>query len=400
MKRSRKLVASVALLLILLIATAAPAFAQLPEPFCGSLSEEDCAILIDSQDASLAVESSSSYVDVDILIAGIPGLPADELAFNYTQDSVAALDPALALEIAQMQQMPADELMENMDMMTEAVLDLYADIALDTDISFTMPQEVADLASAQAGIEVPNELTAMFRMVDGYGYANIDELAAQIPELEGFSGWYGIDVLSLMQMGFEESMSSANADSPDMAASFTGFGLTSFLNSEEGRAMLEEYVEIERLDDETVDGQDVAVFSSTFDFGRFIGSPVFAEMLMSQRETINTALDMDLSESQLNEALSLLPMFGPMLFTGLDFEIIQRIGLEDYYVYESELTFHWDLSSIIAVARMADASLELPEGIAPVINFDVINNASDFNSIDPIEAPEDAMVIPLEALQQ
>lgn len=399
MKKSGKLVTTVTLLLLLFVATAVPAFAQLPEPFCGSLSEEDCAILADSQDATMAVESSSSYIDVSITIAGIPGLPADELTFNYTQDAVASLDPELAMEIAEMQQMSPDELMENMDGMTEALLDLYANLGLDADISFTMPQEVADMISAQAGgIEVPTELTAMVRMIDGYGYANIDELAAQIPELTGLSGWYGIDVVSLMEMGFEESMSASNTG-PDMAASMTGFGLTSFMNSEEGRAMLEEYIEVERVADATVGDQDVAVFSTTFDFGRFIGSPVFAEILMSQRETINAAIDMDLTESQLNEALSLLPMFGPMLFTGLDFEIVQRIGLEDSYVHESELTFHWDLSSIIAVAQMADASLELPAGIAPVISIDIINDAADFNAIDAIEAPENAMIVPLEAMQ-
>lgn len=398
MKRSGKLVTTVTLLLLLFVATAVPAFAQMPEPFCGSLSDDDCQILVDAQDVSMETESASSYIDVDIMIAGIPGLPTDELSFNYTQDSSVTLDPELAMDIAMMQQMAPEELMDNMDGMVETLLDLYASLGLEADISFTMPQELADMLSAEAGVEVPTELTAMLMMADGYGYANVDELAAQIPELEGVEGWYGIDFVSLMEMGFAESMSD-DSSGPDMAASMTGFGMTSFFNSEEGRAMLEDFIEVERVDDATVDGQDVAVFSTTFDFGRFIGSPVFADLLRSQREMINAAMDMDLSESQLDEMLSLLPMFGPMLFTGLDFEIVQNIGLEDSYIYESTLTFHWDLSSIIAVARMADASLELPEGIAPVIHFDVLNQGSDFNAVDAIEAPEDAMIIPLEAMQ-
>ena len=160
--------------------------------------------------------------------------------------------------------------------------------------------------------------------------------------------------------------------------------------------MLEEFIEVERLADSS-DGN--AVFSTTFDFGRFIGSPIFAELLISQRETLNALMEMDLSENQLNEALSLLPMFGPMLFTGLNFEIVQQIGLDDFYVYGSELTFHWDLSSLIAGASMAGAGLDLPEGIAPVINFDVTNNASDFNAVEAIEAPDGAMIIPREAIQ-
>lgn len=398
MIKSGKLVTTMALSLLLFVLSAVPAFAQLPEPFCGSLSDEDCAILVASQEASLEVESSSSSIDVDILIAGIPGLPADELAFNYAQDASIALDPELALEIAEMQQMPPEELIENMDLMIEALLDLYATIALDMDLSFTMPQELADLASADAGTEIPNELTAMLRIVDGYGYANIDELAAQIEGAEGLQGWYGIDIVSLMELSFEESMSQANPG-PDIAASMTGFGMSSFLNSEEGRALLEEYVEIERVNDVTIDGQEAAVFRSTFDFGRFVGSPLFADLLVSQIGVLNEVADMNLTEAELREMLSLMPMFGPMLFTGLDFGITQRIGLEDFFVHESELVFDWDLSSIIAVAQMAVPDLELPPGIAPVINFGVISDASDFNDVAEIETPEDALIIPLEALQ-
>jgi hypothetical protein len=391
MKKSRKLVMTLGLLLLLLVATAVPAFAQLPEPFCGDLSDDDCAILQQSQDATLELESSSSAINVDILIAGIPGLPADELAFNYMQEGSAALDPELAMQIVEMQQMSPEELMDNMDSMIDTMLSLYENLALDVNVSFTMPQEIADAASAEAGVEIPTTLSAMLRMVDGYGYANIDELAAEIPELAGVSGWYGLDIVSLMEVGFEQSASSSS-DS-DMAASMTGFGMTSFLNSQEGRDMLADYIEVERLDDATVDGQDVAVFRTTFDFGGFVGSPLFADLLLSQREAINEAADMEMSEAELQEMLSLLPMFGPMLFTGLDFEVEQQIGLEDYYVQDSSLVFDWDLSSLIAVARMADASLELPEGIAPVISFNVTNTASDFNAVEEVEAPEDAMIV-------
>jgi len=390
---------TIALLLMLIAASAVPAFAQdIPAPFCGDLSEDDCNILVESQDASLAVESFSNSLDVNILIAGIPGMPADEMAFNYTQDGTYSLDPELAMAITQMQMQDPQALMEDMDGMVDLLLDLYANLGLDMAVSFTMPEEIAALLSEQAGVAVPTTLSAQARMVDGIGYGNIDDLAGEINELSGVSGWYGIDVVSLMQMGFEESMAQAD-QSGNMAASMTGYGLTNFLNTEEGRAMIEEYVEIERGDDETVDGADVAVFNSTFDFGRFIGSPAFADLLTSQLDTINQLAETDLTEEELSQVMTMLPMFGPMLFTGLDFEITRRIDLESYQVVESELDFNWDLSSLIAVAKMADSSLELPEGLSPVINFNVVNNASDFDAIEEITAPEGAMIYPLDALQ-
>lgn len=399
MRKSLMPVMTIALLIMLIAASAVPAFAQdLPAPFCGDLSEEDCTILVESQDASLAVESFSNYLDVNILIAGIPGMPADELAFNYNQDGTYSLDPELAMAITQMQMQDPAALMEDMDAMIELLLDLYANLGFDATVSFTMPEEIAALISEQAGVTVPTTVSAMGRMVDGIGYGNIDELAGEIDELNGISGWYGIDVVSLMQMGFEQSMAQAD-QSGNMAASMTGYGLTNFLNTEEGRAMIEEYVEIERAADETVDGADVAVFNSTFDFGRFIGSPAFAELLVSQLDTINQLAETELTEEELSQVLTMLPMFGPMLFTGLDFEITRRIDLESYQVVESELVFDWDLSSLIAVAQMADSSLELPEGLSPVISLNVVNNAADFDAIEEITAPEDAVIMPLDAMQ-
>ena len=399
MRKSVMPIMTIALLLMLIVASAVPAFAQdMPAPFCGDLSDEDCAILSDSQDASLAVESFSNLVDVNIYFAGVPGLPADELAFNYNQEGTYSLDPALAQQIMEMQMQDPAALMEDMDAMVEVLLDLYANLALNTAVSFTMPQEIADLVSEQAGVTIPTTVSAEAIMADGYGYGNIDDLAAEIEELGAVSGWYGLDIVSLMQMGFEQSMAQAD-QSGNMAASMTGYGMTNFLNTEEGRAMIEEYVTVERGDDETVGDMDVAVFSSSFDFGRFLGSPAFAEMLISQLDTINQLAETDLTEDQLSQVLTMMPMFGPMLFTGLDFEITRRIDLESSQVVESELLFDWDLSSLIAVAKMVDASLELPEGLSPVITIDVVNNVADFDDIDEIAAPADAVIIPLESMQ-
>ena len=95
MRKSVMPVMTIVMLLVLIVASAVPAFAQdMPAPFCGDLSDEDCAILSDSQDASLAVESFSNLVDVNIYFAGVPGLPADELAFNYNQEGTYSLEPA------------------------------------------------------------------------------------------------------------------------------------------------------------------------------------------------------------------------------------------------------------------------------------------------------------------
>ncbi|MBX3015028.1 MAG: hypothetical protein KF832_26145 [Caldilineaceae bacterium] len=393
---------SVALLLsiLLLVCSVMPTFAQeLPEPFCGDLDAEDCDILIASQEAMTTVGSGVYSSEINFLLAGIPGLPLDEVSFSLTQDATYAIDPELALQLAEMQTLPPEELAENMEAMVDLLLEVYATLAYQGEMHLTLPADVAELIAAQAQVPVPEEITVNIVVADGYGYINLDDLAALAPGTEGLEGWAGIDLLTLMKAGLEESA----ASSGDMS-SMAGFGVSNFLTTEEGRAMIEPYISVEREDDGAVDGQDLAVFQSTFNLGAFVGSPLFRDLLISQLDTINALAETELTEQELTESLTMLSFVAPMLFAGLDFHTSQSIGVDDLFVYENDFVFAWDLSSLVAVARMVDSDgsmglSTLLGNVEPVINLEVITSASDHNNAPEITAPEEAQIIPLEALQ-
>ena len=212
-------------------------------------------------------------------------------------------------------------------------------------------------------------------------------------------GWAGIDLLTLMKAGLQEGMQEGAMDS-----SMAGFGVGNFLNSEEGRAMIEPYLIVTRDEDDTVGDQDVAVFTNKVDVGKFVGSPLFRDLVISQLDTINAAAETNLTEQEVTEMLTMLTFVGPMLFAGLDFHTTQAIGVEDFYTYRSDFVFNWDLSSLVAVARMVDSSGEMGLSammgdVAPIINLEIATDASDHNNTPEITAPEDAQIIPLEALQ-
>ena len=102
--------------------------------------------------------------------------------------------------------------------------------------------------------------------------------------------------------------------------------------------------------------------------------------------------------------LTMLSFVGPMLFAGLDFHTTQAIGLEDFYTYQSDFVFAWDLSSLVAVAKMVDSDGQMGLSammgdVAPVINLEIATAASEHNNAPEITTPEDAQIIPLEALQ-
>lgn len=406
MKTSLKNLLTIAVLVALLLVSSAPVFAQdLPAPFCGKLDDEDCEILTKSQLAMTEVSAAVNGSELNIEIAGIPGLPVDELSFQMTQDVSYALDPELAAELIDLQLTPPEKIAKNIEKVLELVVELYSTMAMDDTIYLSIPKEVAALLSQQANFPLPDEISVQFRIVDGYAYLNLDEVAPYVPELQGMKGWVGIDIATLIKSALEEGMAqqAAEMETEQMAASMTGFGINSFLASEEGRALFEEFVEVDRAKDAKIDGQQVAVFESTFDFGGFIASPIFHDLIISQLDMINQMADTSLTKAEVDEAMTLMPLVGPMLFSGLDFKVTQSIGAEDFYVYENSLIFDWDLQSIIAAARMMDADqlgLDLPsEDVAPVIKIDFVSSSSAFNEDPEITAPEDAMIIPLEALQ-
>lgn len=402
MRKSLKKSVMVVLLVFLLLCSAVPSFAQdLPEPFCGALSEDDCGLLVSAQEAALEVGSGVYNSEINFQLAGVPGLPVEEISFNLTQDASYALDPELMAELAAMQMMSAEEMAENMDAMIDLMLNVYATLSYDGEMNLTLPADIAALLSAEAGMPIPEEIRLQIRVVDGYGYLNLEDLIPFAPpeQAEQLQGWAGLDLLTLMKAGLQEGMQAGEMDS-----SMAGFGLGNFLNSEEGRAMIEPYLIVSRDRDDTVGDQDVAVFTNKVDVGKFVGSPLFRDLVISQLDVINEAADTSLTEQEVTEMLTMLSFVGPMLFTGLDFHTTQAIGLEDFYNYRSDFVFNWDLSSLVGVARMVDSDGQMGLSammgdVAPVINFEIATDASDHNNAPEITAPADAQIIPPEALQ-
>lgn len=405
MRNGLKKSAGVLLFVFLLLCSAVPAFAQdLPEPFCGALSEDDCGVLVSSQEAMQEVGSGVYNSEINFLLSGVPGLPVEEIAFTLTQDATYALDPELSAQLAEMQTMTPEEMAENMEAMVDLLLQVYGTLSYDGVMNLTMPEDMAALISAQAQTTVPEEIQLQFRIVDGYGYLNLEDLAAFAPgNEEQLQGWAGIDLLSIMKAGLQQSMQQGAMDTSQMGP-MAGLSIGNLLGSEENRALIEPYISVERQRDETVDDQDAAVFQTTFNMGGFVGSPLFRDLVISQLPTINQLAETNLTEQEVTESLTMLSFVGPMLFTGLDFHTSRTIGLEDLFVYQNDFVFNWDLSSLVGVARMVDSDGQMGLSTmlgdtAPVINLEIATDASEHNAAEAITAPEDAQIIPLEALQ-
>jgi len=394
----------VLLLLTLMLTSTGAALAQSgSEPFCGELSDADCTILADSQKAMMDVESLTTGGEITLKVAGIPNAPVEELAFNIAHDTVIELDPAVMKGLTEMQAQlatakPAD-LQGLMQDYTDLVVKLYSTLGLDLNLTVTLPQEIADLLTEQAGgsVKVPTEIKVKARMVDGYLYVNLDDLAESIPELQEFKGWFGADVASFIRKALDQA-NLQQASSASGAELQAGLGAGTFLSSEQFRTMIDQYVAVERQEDSEVGDQKVAVFGTTFDFGGFVASEAFQDMLKGQLDLINKVGEQQISPQELDEGLLALKFLGPSLFQSLKFEIVKNVGVEDNYIYRSETHFNWDLKTIMGFVAMAQGGGKSPTmpKTAPVINFDVQTDYNDFNAAPTIEKPEDAIIIPLD----
>lgn len=401
----RKNVLMLLLLVAFMIISAGAAFAQdLPQPLCGKLDEADCTILADSQKAMMDVESLTTSSSIDLNLSGIPDLPFDELALNLTQDSTISMDPAVVKSLADFQAQLATAKPSDVEKLTKdytnLIIKLYQTLGLAMDLTLTMPQDIADLLSAQAGgeVTVPEKINIQVRMVDGYLYVNLDKLAEVMPELAEFKGWYGVDMVTLVTKGLEQAEKRQASEVQGFQA---GLGAGTFVSSDAFREMVKDYVNVERQEDDKLDLQTVAVFNTTFDFGGFVASQAFQDLLKGQLDTINQISEQKITAQEFDEGMMGLRFLGPALFQDLKFNVVQNIGEDDSYVYRSETHLSWDLKSLMGFVAMAQGGGKTPAAMpdtAPVISFDVTTDYADFNDTTAIEKPEDAVIIPLDQI--
>jgi hypothetical protein len=393
----RQKILLVLLVLSLLVFTAGPVFGQdMPEPFCGQLSADDCDILKMSQEAQMDVSSMTSSVDASTTVAGLPGLPADELTFNWVQDTTISLDPEVTQKMMEMQMAGAEAIMENMQDFADLTVEFYKTLGLDAKIDLTMPEEIAQLLSAQSGIKVPEELNLQIVLKDGFAYIGTDGLKFLDPKVTDMGDWIGVDLASAVEMGFAQSMKST--DPAQQQAMMQSMAISSMFTSEEIHKLFDEFVQVERLDDGEVNGADVAVFQNGFDFAGFLASPGFWQLIEDNLDTINAMSETPVSAEELQQARMAITFLGPALLQGLKLEATNSIGTEDYYQYAQNVDFNWDLSGLLQFATTAGA---LPAGTPTdgLVSLTVDATNADFNDAPEIATPENAQIVPLAGMQ-
>lgn len=403
MRKSFLLICTVVALL--LAPVSAMAQDGLPPVTCGSLSDDDCAILEGSRDAMLAVTSYSAAVSMETTLEGVPNLP-DELGFSFDAEGVFSMAPEVTARMLELQRGDPANLADNFDELMQVTTDFYSESAVDMNISFALSAGLAELLSAQAGLPLPESLSMPVRLVDGAVFVNVDEIGELTGDDE-VSGWLGIDMVAAMEQSsaaLAEQMESGDAASGASMDALTS-ALAGVSSSQAMAEQFAQFVEVERLDDDEVDGVEVAQFLFTFDLASYVASPEFIEMISAQLEQQMAMAEAmgeapPMSQEDLDMVVEMLPMFAPMLLSGVQFETVKSVGLEDLLVYSTETTVEWDLSQVAAMAgaMMGGAGRPARGAENAFFSFYLSSQYWDFDEEVEVEAPEDAMMVPLDEM--
>lgn len=362
------------LFMIVLLLLGGAAMAQEMPVFCGDLAEADCTLLKDSQAAMTALDSSSVDFEMNFMIDGIPDMDAP-VSFSisgsaaYTGGDAAR---ALASDIS-----PEAMSMEDMAALMTMAADALGVVDLDLQLQLVLPPELV----AEMGAEIPSTITLEVKFVDGTGYLNLDTLKALMGEAE-MSGWYGLDIAGLLRMM-----------GPQLAAMMESMGgmggmSTMGMNPEllamtQDPASLSKFGTIARTDDGS---SDMATFEVTVDLAALYSDPAMAQILRDQMTAQMEMSGEEMTDAELDEIMGMMTQ----MFNDMDITVIEMIGVTDKYVHSTQIAFTMDMTNMMALANQTSD--------APKISFDMTITQDQFNSVPPITAPENAVVIPLESI--
>lgn len=393
----------ICLLLVLAVSllAAAPAAAQdnTGNPFviCGDLSAVDCALLTDAYAKTQELSAYAFDWNFELNVRDLPDMEINPIDMTFgMKGSWSAHGPALdaiaKLRSLYSAQMSADALQTLSQDMPNLMLDLYRGVNFDAELVLQMPQAVADSISQGSDVAFPTEFRMPVRMLDGMVYMDL----GQVRELAGTeypftSDWIGFDLAGLMEIAMHENQKGAGQDA-------FGAGIGTGVATAEVIKALQAFVTVERLDNAALDGQEGAVFRSSYDVVKFLASDVFKEMATQMAKAIETQDPAAAQEIENN--LNMVGFVAPMVFRDLDMTNTTTVGLDDQYIHAIDMAFNWDLAGLMQLAAMSDPQMRasLPDNAQPRVDLTLNSTYSQFGEDQTLEAPADVQIIPLDTL--
>jgi hypothetical protein len=358
-------------------------FAQ--ETLCLNLSETDCELYTGLMESAKFPLSTAFELNIDgaMVVGDIP----QPVEFNvlatgaYVFDSVEA-EAAIAKF--------AD--LSVLDVSLGSILDVtdgvFSAFDAELNVQMTLPPDMGGSAFGPFD----------FWLVDGAGYMDMTPVGVLSGD-PNMAGVMGVDVFDFIEVPLGELKLGDIFERLNSMGDDFEPGDFNMMNDENpfqnvfaqfANQMTEEdlasFISMERLPDETVNGTNVVVFQTTIDFAAIFEVEAIRNQIAAQMEMQGTempeGMDIDTIMSALAKSLA-----------GSTMTVVEKIDPQTAYGIATSITI--DLTIDPAPFNAIEDT-----GMTEPIEFDLTMEMTwtDINSVQSIELPEDAQLIPVETL--
>jgi len=366
--------------ILLLCLSVSVVFAQSDEPtvpFCGDLSESECAA-IDASSAQMAALTSGTSVN-QFKLYGTGGALGDrEVSLILTSDNTFVIDQQTLERLNTLKAMPPDEFAADPNAIAEAAL-MPLDIDTAQAVTLTVSPELATSLSATFHMSVPNTLSFHTRIVNGVIYVRLADFAIFAGKPEWMPEWIGVEARTFLSNTVSTSIANSTINAADiqhalMPPGAALEGTIIYHVPAEDIAAYQDFMKLVALGAGEQNGEAVKVYYLTWDLPRYFGGALFAERM--GQESYPSA------ESRLYGSLATI------LLDGLTTNMRQAIGISDSYVHSADTNVTWAVG-IPGGPPIADR---------PTIGFSLSMHNSNLNQVKQILPPAGAIVLPINLL--
>ncbi len=375
--------------------------------FCGNLAAEDCTLLQESQANAATQTSGSTTMDADLTLRNFGTEAPGEYVISLDAEAVWNGD------FTGMEAMGAASmgLMNDPEQLMTMMADMLEQLSGRVTVSLGFPNGLPSVPDGEIPAEFMTGVSMEMRLVDGVAYIDLSELAAVMPADEGIpAGWLGFNIPELMQLammsgsmgeftpGDEKGMKDPRsggdknkqehkgAKGDDAMSQDYPSEMNEMLEAWVDQEFLGQFVTIERLEDQSIDGQQAAVFQTEVDLQALMNSAEFHEMLRMGNGMVGGESD--------DDNMAGIAMMVGMFSLGLDIQALEFISLADTLPLRDELHITMDLTAMMSMMGEAgDADQESSVGLDFLVDYSFSAEAQT------ITAPENAFFMTSDMMQ-
>lgn len=367
--------------LLLFVLFASTTFAQGTEitkvPFCGELSEVECATLDAASDNMAELTSGTSINEFKVYITNTP-ISEQELSIRVSTAYTFVTTPEVLTRLLTLSEMPVEALQADPIALGEAI---RLPMTIDRDQVFSVdfsPELMAYLASA-LNTPIPPSLSFHLRVVNQVVYIRLADYSFLGLQSDTAPEWLGVQTRFLISNTIASALEDPELDVATIQNRLVAPG-AAFANTivyhvpVDQLAAYADFLQLASRGMADRDGELVSTYRLNWDIPRYVGGPLFAEQLGTHEFPSTTS--------------RLYASTATLIFDGLDTYMNQAIGIEDNYVHSVETSVRWALG-LPGGPPMAERT---------TVGFSRTLQNSNLNSLEAIAIPKDVFVVPIDVI--